>query len=355
MMQRLAAFSPPTKEGCATRLTPAPFVKPDASEAEKAAAQHKKAVYMQNIKQAFADLTAGRDGDLYLALQPIFQISRGDYKLAGLEVLARPYNGGDAAPMPGMAEWQVQERDAAMAFLEMQLDFVVASAAKFPGVDISVNVRPDELSGAQEKILQTSKLVRALLVEITEYSPIGDAEIILITSMQSQGVRFALDDVTKVVDAPSNGYAKSGAHACSFELGRRLAELFEVQKLALPMSAVAYRVKVYPTPEHAGGKPVPFLEKQILPHTTGEAPSEAILERKREIESWVSEVRARAPRTRFVIEASVHEADLVGKEGLVPEIPGLFDGSFCTQGGYFGGRAFPPEELLKCMPSAATD
>ena len=75
-------------------------------------------------------------------------------------------------------------------------------------------------------------------------------------------------------------------------------------------------------------------------------PCEAILERKREIESWVTEVQRKAPRTRFVIEASIHEADLTGKDGLIPQIPGLFDGNFCTQGGHFGGRAFPPEVIL---------
>ena len=160
-------------------------------------------------------------------------------------------------------------------------------------------------------------------------------------------MRAALDDVTKVVDdAPSNGYAKTGTHACSFELGKQHAELFEVQKLALPLSAVAYRVKVYPTPEYAGGKPVPYLEKQIIHHTAGEAPAESILDRKREIESWVTEVQRKAPRTRFIIEASIHEADLTGKDCLIPQIPGLFDGNFCTQGGHFGGRAFPPEALL---------
>lgn len=67
---------------------------------------------------------------------------------------------------------------------------------------------------------------------------------------------------------------------------------------------------------------------------------------KKEIEDWVAEVISKAPATRFVIEASIHEADLDGKEGLIPEIPNFFDGAFCMQGGIFGGRAFTPEALL---------
>ena len=229
LLKKLSAWKPPVKEGCKEKFEPPPFVKPDASEEEKALARERKTAYMDNVKQAFANLTNGEPSDVYVALQPIFQISRGDYKLVGLEVLARPFNGSDAAPMPGMAEWQVQDREGAMAFLKKQLDFAAECAPKFPGVDISVNVRPDELLGAQEKVLEVSKKTPTLLIEITEYSPIDDTVIAWVRGMKGQGVRFALDDATKVVDdAPSNGYAKTGTHAGSFELGKKHADPFDV-------------------------------------------------------------------------------------------------------------------------------
>lgn len=346
MKRRLEAWTPLFEEGVLEKFTPPPFIKPGATEEEKAAGQAKKKIYMENIKQGFRDLAAGKPSGVYLALQPIFQISRGDSQLVILEVLARVKNGTDAAPMPGMAEWQVQDREGALMFLGCQLDFAVESAAKYPGTDISVNVRPDELLGIRDKILEVSKKSKSILIEITEYAPITDEIIAIITDMKAQGVRFALDDVTKVVESPANGYAKQGAHACSFELGKTFAHLFEVQKLTLALSCVAYRVNVYPTPCYAGGQPSPFFERQILPHSTGTAPSLEILERKKEIEDWVAEVISKAPATRFVIEASIHEADLDGKEGLIPEIPNFFDGAFCMQGGIFGGRAFTPEALL---------
>merc|ERR1712187_773245 len=115
-----------------------------------------------------------------------------------------------------MAVWQVQDRDGAMKFLHFQIDFAAANALKFPGVDISVNVRPDELAGAREKILEVSRNCRALLIEMTEYAPFTEEVIAMIEEMTGHGVRFALDDVTKVVDIPTHGYAKEGEHSCSF-------------------------------------------------------------------------------------------------------------------------------------------
>lgn len=250
--------------------------------------------------------------------------------------------------MPGMADWQIRDRDGAQAFLKKQFEFAASNARKFPGVDIHVNVRPDELAGAEAVIIQACSEATSIVVEITEYSPITEDVIERITSLRKRGVRFALDDVTQVVhDNPQHGYAKEGAHSCTFALGKEHAALFDVQKLALPLSACAWRVLVYPTPEYDGGKPVPFLQKQIVPYQSGEAVPSLIEERKKEIQEWVQVVRSKQPTTRFVIECSLHKTDLEGKTGLTPELDLFGSGTrFAMQGGIFGGRCFPPEAFF---------
>lgn len=265
-------------------------------------------------------------------------------------MLARVKNGADAAPMPGLAEWQVSDRAGANLFLKKQFEFAAATAKKLPGIDIHVNVRPDELADAQTAILAAYTAAASnIVVEITEYSPITEDVIAMITSMQGKGVRFALDDVTKTVDNnPQHGYAKTDAHASTFELGKKHAALFEIQKLALSLSACVWRALVYPTPEYAGGKAVPFLQKQIVPYTDGEPVPSAISERNQEIEAWVKEVQSKKPTTRFIIECSLHKEDLVGKTHLTPALD-LFaaEGCFAMQGGIYGGRCFPPEVFFE--------
>jgi len=262
-----------------------------------------------------------------------------------MEVLARVKNGQDGAPMPGMAQWQQQDVEGRLNFCRRQLDFAVEWAPKFPGIDISVNIRPDELIPLQSKILESAGMVNNVLIEVTEYAPLTDDIVAVMYLLRQQGVRFSLDDVTKVVDKPTFGYAKIGSHACSFEFGKQHAELFSVQKLNLPLASFAWQMPVFPTPEYAGGREHPFFAKQIIHHEVGTPVPCEILERKKEIEDWVRDVKSANKRAKFILECSLHEGDLKGKEEILPNLK-LFDGDFSMQGGTFGGRCFPPEVLL---------
>jgi len=348
----LQSYTPECIEEVQRNFKPPPFLKPDASEDEKAQHKERSARYVSTVKHAFKEFIAGRDSAVYLGLQPMFGLQGGTagcYRLSGFEVLVRVKNGEDGAPMPGMALWQAQDLEGSAKFCCRQFDFAVQCSLKVPGIDVSVNVRPDELSLVREKILESVSKARDVIVEITEYAPITEEVVALIRQMKSEGVRFSLDDVTKVVDQPMYGYAKTGTHACSFEFGKRYAELFEVQKLSLPLAAFAWRRPVFPTPAYAGGVQHPFFAKLIIPHEKGQPVPAEIFERKREIEDWVREVKQLNKNTKFIIECSLHEEDLEGKQDLLPDLK-LFDGDFSMQGGLFGGRCFPPEVMFAHLP-----
>merc|ERR1712000_618965 len=208
-----------------------------------------------------------------------------------------------------------------------QCEFAVDACKKLPKIRVSVNVRPDELPGVKEflmakaaetKVAETG--ISNLLIEITEYAPITEATIALIRDMKSNGVVFAIDDVTQVQENPGKAMAKPGTHACSIELAVKHADLFQVQKLSMSMSCSAFRVEVFPTPVWAGGKAQPFLKGMIFP----EDQVEEIQTRKELVEKWVADVLKKNEKVQFVIECSVYEED-VEKNKWAPEI-GLFDG-----------------------------
>jgi len=217
--------------------------------------------------------------------------------------------------------------------LEAQLLWATKQAMALPKIYISVNIRPDELAGAKEMILKATKEIADkhggqsnLLIEVTEYSPITDEVLKIIEDMSREGVRFSMDDVS--YEAPT--------HACTFQLARESGHLFAQQKLALPVSFKAFDVDVYPTPLFTGGLPVAFLKNQRLKTED----IEAVQRLKLDVETWAADALKQNPSVDLVIEASVHPEDLI--EGRSPDI-GLLEKGFKVQGGYTGGRAFPPD------------
>ncbi len=250
--------------------------------------------------------------------------------------------------MPGLAIWQATKTDEALNFLMKQCEFAVDACKKLPKIRVSVNVRPDELPGVKDfliakatetKVAETG--ISNLLIEITEYAPITETTIALIRDMKSNGVVFAIDDVTQVQENPGKAMAKPGTHACSIELAVKHADLFQVQKLAMSMSCSVFRVEVFPTPVWDGGKAQPFLKGMIFP----EDQVEEIQTRKELVEKWVADVLKKNEKVQFVIECSVYEEDMETNK-WAPQI-GLFDGQFDIQGGQSGGRAFPLEAFLQ--------
>lgn len=339
-----------TEEGVLEKFQfPSP-PKPDDKdfEAKKAEFEIKKVHYQDAMDQEFVKFVDDTEPSaIYLAFQPMWSAKTN--LLTGLEVLCRIANGKDDAPMPGLAVFQTQQRPTAIRFLKKQTEVAVDACKKLPNIRISVNVRPDELQEVAdfliEKAAETAFDGRPsnLLIEITEYAPIEERTLALIKSMKDQGVVFALDDVTEVVDNPGKGMAKTGTHSCSFTLAKANAELFAVQKLGLPMSCSVFRKKVYPTPEYDGGKANSFLEGMIF----AEDQKTEIEKRKLMVEDWWSEVTRRNPDTQFIIECSVYPEDVHQGQNneLYPNIP-LFDGRFDIQGGKTGGRAFSLEAFL---------
>jgi len=330
-LEKVKTWTPPTDPESAA-LKP-PFMKRDATEEEKAAFAEARKAYIGRLSQEIGKLSDGDDSSLcYLALQPIWQAGKEEYTLAGAEVLVRVKNGGDGAPMPGLAWFQVECKAEAQKFLEAQLLWASEQAKMLPKIDISVNVRPDELAGCKEVIIKIAKESAEkqegktnLVTEITEYSPITEEVLKTIADMAKEGVRFAIDDVSH--EAPN--------HACTFQLAREQGRLFVQQKLALPVSSKAFDVDVYPTPEFAGGAPLPFFKSQRFKAED----TEAIHKLKSEVEAWAKDAIEQNPEVDLVIEASVHPGDLI--EGRSPDI-GLLEKGWKVQGGYTGGRAFPP-------------
>jgi hypothetical protein len=271
-----------------------------------------------------------------------------------LEVLCRIANGKDDAPMPGLAVFQETKKVDAIQFLKKQTEFAVDACKKLPHIRVSVNVRPDELFGVKDFLIEKAKETSFnerpsnLLIEITEYAAIDDAVLALIQDMNNQGVIFAIDDVTEVRENPGKSMAKTGRHSCSFAIAKANAGLFAVQKLSLPMSCSVFRKKVYPTPEYAGGQPNSFLQGLIFP----EDQTAEIEERKLLVEDWVAEVTKQNPGVQFVIECSVYPEDALDSKNnsLYPNIP-LFDGKFDIQGGRSGGRGFPINAFLRPVES----
>jgi len=284
-----------------------------------------------------AKFVTGEDSAFYLAFQGMWNCKSG--QLVGLEVLCRVANGKDEAPMPGLSTFQADPRQKHMAnqFLEKQIKFAVEACRQLPSVWVCVNVRPDELEGAKDCIVTNA--MPNLVIEITEYSPIDEATLVLVREMKKSGVVFSLDDVTEVREKPGKGMAPP-SHACSFQLAKSTADLWTIQKLALPMSCSVFRKEVFPTPEYDGGVAQPYLKTMILPLEQ----TEEITLRKELVEDWVREVRNKNPNVQFVIECSVYDGDLRPRERF-PQID-LLDGTFNIQGGGSGGRAFPLEAFL---------
>jgi hypothetical protein len=297
--------------------------------------------YQDKINSEIEKFSAGDPSSMiYLGLQPIWCTRT--WRLSGLEILARAKNGQDAAPMPGLAIFQATQKEADLRFLKTSCDFAVRICRRLPpSVAVNLNVRPDELSGAKEFIIAAAASVPNIIFEITEYCPIDGAVIALLREMKTAGVKFAIDDVTEVIreGTPGKGFALADKHACSFAVATEHADLFSVQKLALPLSVCIYRVDVFVTPQYAGGSAHGFFKSLIFD------PSEEaeILLRKELVESWVANVKAKNPDARFVIEASVYPEDVNDKPSEIakgfPNI-GLFEGPFSIQGGKSGGRAF---------------
>lgn len=241
--------------------------------------------------------------------------------------------------MPGLATFQAdpEQQHVAIAFLHRQVEYALRVCEVLPSIRVSVNVRPDELEGVKDLLLANA--LPNLVIEITEYAPIGEETLQLVRDMKEHGVVFSLDDVTEVRENPAKAMAPL-SHACSFDLAKRSADLWAVQKLALPMSCSVFRREVFPQPEYDGGVAQPFLKTMIFP----EDQREEINIRKELVEDWIKEVKARNPTVQFVIECSVYTEDLEPRE-LFPHID-LLDGSFDIQGGRSGGRAFPLEAFL---------
>jgi len=330
-LEKAKTWTPPTDPESAA-LKP-PFLKRDATKEETAAFVEARKNYIDRLSQEIGKLSDGDDSSLcYLALQPIWKAGKEEYIISGAEVLVRVKNGGDGAPMPGLAWFQAERKVEAQKFLEAQMRWASKQAKMLPKIFISINVRPDELTGCKEVILKLSKESAEkrggktnLVFEITEYSPITDEVLSTIEEAAKEGARFSIDDVSH--EGPN--------HACTFQLAREQGRLFAQQKLALPVSFKAFDVDVYPTPEFAGGVPLPFLKSQRLKAED----TEAIQKLKSEVEAWAKDAIEQNPDVDLVIEASVHPHDLI--EGRSPDI-GLLEKGWKVQGGYCGGRAFPP-------------
>lgn len=343
---------PLKKDGVEEKYMP-PRNKPgsDATEEAKAKFAEADAAYQKSVDDEFAKFIIDpKNSDLYLCFQPIWDCSTSPVRLIGVEVLVRLKNGLDNAPMPAMARWQATKREEAMKFLHKQLHVAADACLQLPqNVFVSVNVRPDEVEGAKDLILELAGKTRRegkqsnLLIEITEYSPITEDVLKMISAMQSQGVVFALDDCTEVVDdeRPPKALANAKEHSCSFKLGKDHAGLFAFQKLAMQMSCSVFRSEVFPTPKYAGGKPVPFLKNLIF----SEEHKDEINKRKTFVEDWITTVRAKNPACRFVIECSLNADDMKTRPELFPKID-LSEGFISMQGGSSGGRGFPLHVFL---------
>jgi len=313
-------FLPECEDGVAERLTPG------------------IPTYQANVNAEFEKFVNGTPSAVYLGYQPIWNSKT--RVLVGLEVLCRVKNGRDAAPMPGLAVFQTTQKHNALKFLHAQCDFAVLACQRLPNIWVSVNVRPDELAGSKDKLIDCAKSNPNFVVEVTEYAPIQIAELALLKDMTAQGVTFTLDDVTEVQDAerPAKCFANSSKHACSFQLGMEHPELFKTQKLATPLACSVWRVHVFPTPEFAGGTPEPFLKGCIFP----EDKMDEIRLRTQLVDEWVSTVQRKRPDTAFVMECTVYPTDLAGKQTDLFPACGIFDGML-IQGGQTGGRVFPLE------------
>jgi len=330
-VERVKAWIPPV-DSTSEYLKP-PFVKKDANEAQQKAFREGKSKYLDLLTQELLKIAEDDESSLcYLALQPIWKAGKDKYTLAGGEVLVRVKNGTDGAPMPGLAWFQEERKMEARMFLETQIQWATQQAIALPKIYVSVNVRPDELVGAKKVILKATEEIAEkhggqsnLLIEVTEYSPITDEVLKTIEEMIQEGVKFSMDDVS--YEAPN--------HACTFQLARESGHLFVQQKLALPVSFKAFDVDVYPTPLFAGGSPLAFFKSQRLKTED----IEAVQKLKSDVEKWVEDALKQNPSVDLVIEASVHPDDLI--KGRSPDI-GLLEKGFQVQGGYTGGRAFPP-------------
>lgn len=314
---------------------PAPPKKDEPKEAHEAFLGKKQA-YQTHWNAEMLNFVEDRESPFYLALQPLWNCQ--SRALSGLEVLCRVANGKDDAPMPGLATFQADpaQKGVARQFLEKQIEFALDVCRQLP-VRISVNVRPDELAGVKDLLL--AKAVQNLVIEITEYSPIDEEFLHLVREMKDGGVVFSMDDVTEVQDTPGKGMAPP-SHACSMELSKRTADLWDIQKLALPMSCSVFRSHVYTTPQYDGGTAQPFLKGMIFPLEQ----MDEIVKRKELVEDWVTEVSNRNPNVKFVIECTVYSEDLQPPD-LFPQID-LLGGQFDIQGGRSGGRAFPLKAFL---------
>merc|ERR1712048_858117 len=103
-----------------------------------------------------------------------------------------------------MGQADPAQKPVAERFLRKQIEFAVQVCIHFPTIRVSVNVRPDELEAVKNFLLEKSAALKKqnsasnLVVEITEYAPIGEGVKQLIREMRKNGVVFALDDVTQV-------------------------------------------------------------------------------------------------------------------------------------------------------------
>jgi len=349
-LDKAQAFKPACVEGvCEKFRFPVPPPKPDEAAELHEAFKRKKQEYQDRIHAEFSLFVQDESSSIYLGLQPMWSVST--QTLVGVEVLCRIANGKDDAPMPGLSIFQVTQKDKALKFLEKQCDFAVEACKKLRSITVSVNVRPDELVASQGMLLKKvgETLVDGvsnLIFEITEYAPITDEVIATIRRMKDAGAVFALDDITEVVEKPGKAMAELGKHSCSFSLAKQYAELFAVQKLALPMSCSVFRAEVFPTPAYDGGKAQPYLKSMIFP----EDQIDEIQQRTKLVEDWYSEVSKQNPATRFVIECTIDKEGLFDDESKTPKHPfprvPLLNGMFASQGGKSGGRVFPLEAFL---------
>lgn len=74
LASKLKAHKPESAAGVLERFTPPAYLKPDATSEEKTAAAAKKKTYDDTIQRAFVDFANGSYSDVYLALQPIFDL-----------------------------------------------------------------------------------------------------------------------------------------------------------------------------------------------------------------------------------------------------------------------------------------
>lgn len=294
--------------------------------------------YLETLSCELLKCVNGDESSLcYLALQPSWRVSTGDYYLAGAEVLVRVKNGSDSAPMPGLSWFQTERKEKALEFLQGQIHWATRCALDLPNIFISVNVRPDELAACAEVILNAARDTghhqhdgkSNLIFEITEYSPITEEVLKTIQEMKAKGVCFSLDDVS---------YA-SPNHACTFQLAREHGHLFAQQKLALPISSKAFNVDVFPTPSFAQGEAHDYFQSERL-----KVDDEEIKRLKSDVEQWVDDAKTTNADVQLVIEASVHPEDL--QNGRSPDI-GFLETGFLVQGGHTGGRAFPASMFVE--------